>query len=71
MRVPLESFLADVPVTDGEGNPLIIVGNRCANFWAGFYADRKPRLAALHPFTSEDIDFSEGPKMLRIPLGGK
>jgi hypothetical protein len=57
MRVPLDPFLAKVPVTDADGIPLIIVGGQCANFWAGFYADRAPKISALHPFTSEDIDF--------------
>ena len=57
MRVPLDAFLAEVPVTDAEGQPLIIVGGQCANFWAGFYAERAPALSALKPFTSEDLDF--------------
>ena len=57
MRVALDPFLAEVPVTDADGKPLIIVGGQCANFWAGFYADREPRLSALRPFTSEDLDF--------------
>jgi hypothetical protein len=74
MQISLDSFLAHVPVTDASGEPLIIVGGQCANFWAGFYVEQAPSLSKLRPYTSEDIDFlgeAEDAKFAAMRAGKK
>jgi len=41
---------------DGTGRPFIIVGGQAANIWAAYYLPQEPRLQALLPFTSKDLD---------------
>ena len=52
----LGQYLALLRQRDAAGRPFIIVGGHAANFWGEFYSGREPRLSALLPFTSKDLD---------------
>ena len=40
---------------------IVLVGGQAVNFWANYYKNKAPQLAAYAPYTSKDIDFV-GPK---------
>ena len=52
----LREYLALLRQRDGAGRPFIIVGGHGASFWAELYSEREPKLKALLPFVSKDLD---------------
>ena len=52
----LREYLTLLRQRDGTGQPFIIVGGHAANFWAELYSEREPKLKALLPFVSKDLD---------------
>ena len=52
----LREYLALLRQRDGTGQPFIIVGGHAANFWGELYSEREPKLKALLPFVSKELD---------------
>ena len=52
----LREYLVLLRERDNTGQPFIIVGGHAVNFWGEFYSEREPRLKALLPFVSKDLD---------------
>lgn len=52
----LREYLTLLRQCDATGQPFIIVGGHAANFWAELYSEREPKLKALLPFASKDLD---------------
>lgn len=52
----LREYLTLLRQRDAAGEPFIIVGGHAANFWAELYSEREPKLNALLPFVSKDLD---------------
>ena len=53
----LHQFSQIFRLRDAAGAPYLLIGGQAVNYWAERYAAKEPELAALRPFTSEDIDF--------------
>ena len=52
----LREYLTLLRQRDGTGQPFIIVGWHAANLWVEFYSESEPKLKALLPFVSKDLD---------------
>jgi len=53
----LHQFSDVFRIRDAAGEPYILIGGQAVNYWAERYLPTEPELKALHPFTSQDIDF--------------
>ena len=57
MGFTLHQFSQILRIRDAAGQPYLLIGGQAVNYWAERYQATEPELAALRPFTSEDIDF--------------
>ncbi|HUA69130.1 MAG TPA: hypothetical protein VMA13_11340 [Candidatus Saccharimonadales bacterium] len=57
MGFSLHQFSDVFRIRDAAGEPYILIGGQAVNYWAERYLPTEPELKALHPFTSQDIDF--------------
>ncbi len=62
----LDQFSQVLNVRDSAGKPYVLIGGQAVNYWAEQFLEREPRLKALGPFTSADIDFKGTAEDVRL-----